>query len=739
MNVLYLLGCNEGPSKRYRVFNHIEALKLLDIKAEWIWDIDSRLYSLSFLSRFSICVVFRSGWNDRVEKLYGNLRELGIPIVYDIDDLVFDPEVVEHIDAYRRMRPEAQVGYMDGVKSIRRALTESDYLTTSTNFLADYLKRLFDRPTYVVPFGLNQRQLEVQSVIEEPFSGGRFIGYLSGTNSHHADFAEAAPALRRILTEYDDVFLRLVGYLDVEEHLPSLEHKIVRVEFMDWSYLVLDNSVCYVNLAPFEVDSLFCKCKSELKFVEAAQIGVPVVASAVPSFCDVIENGVNGFVARTTDEWYLTLKRLLDDRSLQHAVARNARLTAAQNYHPMRIGARLREVYFEIQSLHAERGVSLARDIAIRREVSMVLKKKGLRIAWVIPQPFEGSGGHRNIFRAIRHLSDFGHSCSVHVLPDNHRFSKGEEVEAFINSEFFNLHAESVHWGVDALSECDVMVCTYWTTAYVVERVKDKSALQIYFLQDFEPMFFPMGVDYVRAMATYKLGFYPLTSGPWPLQMLKENLQIDEGDFFRFPLDRGTYFKQPDSSRPDRRRVVFFARPDMPRRCYTLGVLALEILAKQRPDVEILFYGARSDKYTGISFEFTNLGMTETIQELGDLYRSADVGLCFSTTNPSLVPFEMMACGLPVVDLDVNGNEVNYGSRDNCVLVEPLPEAIAEGIVCVLENDDLRQKLSDNGVRFTESFPTEIEMAKRIEHVIVEQHRKRRGQCESIEARTYMP
>jgi glycosyltransferase involved in cell wall biosynthesis len=212
--------------------------------------------------------------------------------------------------------------------------------------------------------------------------------------------------------------------------------------------------------------------------------------------------------------------------------------------------------------------------------------------------------------------------------------------------------------------------------------------------------------------------------------MLKETVQVEEGSFFRFPLDRGIYFNQPRASVSGRLRVVFFARPDMPRRCYTLGVLALEVLAKRRPDVEILLYGANAEKYTGIPFEFTNVGMTATIQELGDLYRAADVGLCFSTTNPSLVPFEMMACGLPVVDLDVNGNEVNYGSRDNCVLVEPLPDAIAEGIVRVLEDEGLRQGLSANGVRFAASFPTEVEMAKGIEQVIVEQHRNRLAEGE---------
>lgn len=722
-SVLYLLGCNEGPSKRYRVFNHIESLGIHGITAEWIWDIDARIHNLEYLKSFSIVIVFRSGFNDRVDIFLKNLKTLNIPLVFDIDDLVFDPSVVDEIDVYRRMTDPAKQEYVAGIKSIRHALTQCDYVTTSTNFLASYLYQTFDRPTYVIPFGVNDTQVNINRLITGPFDGPKFIGYLSGTNTHQRDFEEAAAALYRILEKYDNVFLKVIGYLDVDKYFRGLEHKICRVDFLDWQYLVVEVSTFWVNIAPFEPSSLFCKAKSELKFVESALSRVPTIASEIPSFCAAIENGVNGYIAKTEDDWFNYLSILLENEQHRNNMAQEAYLTYARTYSPSRIGTKLIEVYNQIINIHRKIGPGFSPK-QFASEMPGLFTQKGLRITWIIPQPFEASGGHRNIFRAIKYLSEFGHSCTLYVLPDNHRFADGCEVNAFITKEFFDIKCDVVVLGVDDICESDVMVCTYWTTAYVAEKFRHKTTVPVYFLQDYEPMFFPMGVDYVRALETYKFGYYFITSGPWPLKMVQQNFGVSNADFFRFPIDRGIYFSNDHINLAKSARVTFFARPDMPRRCYSLGVAALSELKKLRPEIEVVFYGDKAEKYSNVPFVFTNVGMTDTIEELGELYRSSNVGLCFSTTNPSLVPYEMMACGCPIVDLNINGNEINYDSKDNCVLVSAMPSSICDGILSIIDNKELASALSENGKQFVQQFPSEIEMAKLIESYIVTEYKR---------------
>jgi glycosyltransferase involved in cell wall biosynthesis len=81
----------------------------------------------------------------------------------------------------------------------------------------------------------------------------------------------------------------------------------------------------------------------------------------------------------------------------------------------------------------------------------------------------------------------------------------------------------------------------------------------------------------------------------------------------------------------------------------------------------------------------------------------------------------MMACGCPVVDLDYADNYINYGSRDNVMLVAPTPEGIAEGIELLISNEELRAKIARNGFDFARSLPNEREVALRIESLILEE------------------
>lgn len=720
LRVLYILGCNEGPSKRYRVFNHINYLKIHNIESEWIWDIHPELQDDEYLKQFSIVVNFRGGYSERIENLFIKCATLEIPTVYDIDDLVYDKTLVDKIDAFRLMGKRDKLNYLEGINSIAKMVLNSDYLTVSTPFLQEHISNFSSKESYLIPFGFNEDQYKLSLVRKIPDSV-RFIGYLSGTKTHEKDFREAAQALKKILTEYNDVYLKVIGYLDIDKHLPGLEHKVIQIPFMHWESLVFETSSLYIAIAPFDPLSEFCQSKSDLKFVEPALSKVPVIASPISSFNASIINGISGFIANNDDEWFAAFKALLNDNGLRDKMGQAAYNFVMQHRSPEVIGGIIRDVYLKIIENHKHK----SRLIDKQSRLAGADSSQRLRISWIIPQPFEASGGHRNIFRAIKYLSEFGHKCSLHVLPDNHRFSTGRQIREFISREFFDIKADEVCCGVENIGESDVLICTYWTTAYIAKNNETKAKLIVYFLQDFEPMFFPMGLDYVRASATYKFGFYPITSGPWPLKMLKDHYGVSDGTFFRFPIDRNIYYPLSQIDKKDNLKIVYFARPDMPRRCYPLGVEALGIVKERRPDVEIIFYGDHADKFCNIPYEVTKLGMLREISDLGDLYRSAYMGICFSTTNPSLVPFEMMACGCPVVDLEVNGNDVNYGGNKNCILVEPSPQEIANEILNLLDDKNRHSALVSNGLKYSSEFPSEIEMARLIEAAIINQVKER--------------
>ena len=60
--------------------------------------------------------------------------------------------------------------------------------------------------------------------------------------------------------------------------------------------------------------------------------GVPVVASRVGVNTEIIEDGVNGFLASTEDEWVEKIARLLSDADLRRRFAAAGRRTIEERY-----------------------------------------------------------------------------------------------------------------------------------------------------------------------------------------------------------------------------------------------------------------------------------------------------------------------------------------------------------------------------------------------------------------------
>jgi glycosyltransferase involved in cell wall biosynthesis len=340
---------------------------------------------------------------------------------------------------------------------------------------------------------------------------------------------------------------------------------------------------------------------------------------------------------------------------------------------------------------------------------------RALSIAWIVPGLIIGGGGHRNIIRCAYHLEQLGHQVSLHFTDSK---DSGEMVRAKVRKHFYPLNG---HIGLleNSFPHSDFLFATHWTTVAHAERFRDRVGEIIYFVQDFEPYFYAMGSEYVLAESTYRKGFYAITSGIWCEHFLR-NQYGAEADHFQFPIDRSIYFNRKSSRRDD--RVLFFAKPEMPRRCFELGVQALQSFHTLRPDVEIAFYG--SSRPSELSFPVTHLGVLPGPNDLAKLYNEATVGIAFSTTNPSLVPYEMMACGLPVVDLGRAGNEMNYDGRfDIARLANPDPAAMAREIADLISNSAERVSRSKEGLTFASTFPIEEDVGRRIEGLLLKRAR----------------
>jgi glycosyltransferase involved in cell wall biosynthesis len=355
------------------------------------------------------------------------------------------------------------------------------------------------------------------------------------------------------------------------------------------------------------------------------------------------------------------------------------------------------------------------REFLDRKGMRMPDLGRALKIGWIVPGLVIGGGGHRNIFRCAYHLEQRGHDVSLYFIDIA---EQDETIRRIVRTHFYSFGGHIGVFDADSAAQSDVLMATHWSTVKFAEDVKNKVGEIIYFVQDFEPSFSPMGSEYILAEATYRKGLYAITSGIWCEKFLCNNFAM-EADHFQFPIDRSVYFDTKTTPRSN--RIIFFAKPGVARRCFELGVEALERFHRLRPDVEIAFFGADDAAHYKTDFPVTQLGLLPTIGDLATLYRSSRMGIVFSTTNPSLVPYEMMACGLPICDLGRPGNEQNYGDRfDLARLVNPDPSIMAVEIAALFENEAELRERSLKGLEFVRSFPTEEEVGRRVEALILQ-------------------
>ena len=325
--------------------------------------------------------------------------------------------------------------------------------------------------------------------------------------------------------------------------------------------------------------------------------------------------------------------------------------------------------------------------------VSKNVRKK--RIAFVIPHPGLGSGGHRTIIQNINALFKAGYECDIYVEEDY--LSTSEMVSNKINT-YYEYCPANVYVGVVLRKEYDLLFATGWTTIDFVKNLE--CAKKAYFIQDYEPWFLPMGEAHINVENSYKLGFSPISIGKWLSYKMKKDFNVSS-QYFDFCADTNVYKRNSKIKKEN--AICFIYQPEKPRRCDMIGLRALKLIGTLNPDVKIYLYG--SSATPKLDFEVENLNIIP-IEKCNELYNKCKLGICISASNPSRIPFEMMASGLPVVEIHKENNLYDFPTG-GIILAEPSSEAIATAVLDLLKDENKLNHMSKTGAEYMKNFPLE--------------------------------
>jgi O-antigen biosynthesis protein len=331
---------------------------------------------------------------------------------------------------------------------------------------------------------------------------------------------------------------------------------------------------------------------------------------------------------------------------------------------------------------------------------------------WFVPDWLNvWGGGHLTLFKFANHFSSFGTRNIIYIY-NNERHETSDALQSELDNALVNCKLEVI---VDPkkLPSCDGAIATTWQSAYDVKAFPFAKK-KFYFMQDYEGLFYAYGTASMQANATYTFGFAGITGGAW----LRKCYESHGGTAtnYHFSADRSIFFPNDINGkvRDKVTRVFFYGRPSTERRCFDLGMSALNKIAENYPEVEIVIAGL--DMTAKPPFPATMLG-NRSLKETGDLYRSCDIGIAFSGTNLSYLPVELMASGVPVISNNGPHVEWHCENRVNSLLCDPTPTSVLEAFSELYESRELRQTIVDGGLERMKSLDWEDQMTKIYEYV----------------------
>jgi glycosyltransferase involved in cell wall biosynthesis len=453
--------------------------------------------------------------------------------------------------------------------------------------------------------------------------------------------------------------------------------------------------------------------------LEAMACGCVVIVPLAGGADEFARDGFNALVVDTASEaaCFEALDTLVRDRDLRHCL-RQRGLETADRYSVehaamselllVRSALALRAIANANRYLEPELSMFSITPEEIRRNADFVASMRQLkrvptdRVLWLVPS-FNNinRGGIRTVFMVADHFARTLKSHNLFVIYGREKASM-EAIRDMAVTAFPGLNADFVRLADGqnpaTLPPSDAAFATLWTSAYLLAQYNQCEA-KFYFMQDFEPSFYPAGSVYGAIEQTYMLGFHCIANTIGVAKRYRNYSQWV--DYFTPGVDTNLYHPAPrDTEGPF--RIVFYGRPNNSRNAFNLGIEALrQVKDHYAHKVDIVCVGGEwpEDLY-GLRGIVRNMGILPTMEKVAALYRSCDIGVVFMfSDHPSYQPLELMASGCCTVTNFNPSTTWLLRDRENAFLTGAPSSSVARCIIDALESPEVRQRVIEGGLR----------------------------------------
>ncbi|WLE98252.1 MAG: glycosyltransferase family 4 protein [Candidatus Electrothrix communis] len=265
----------------------------------------AKQYNIVFIQReaFMTGTVF-------FEKLF---KKSGAKLVFDFDDTIWvsDSSPINN-----------SLSWLKKPKKTSKIIEFCDLIFAGNSYLARYAEQ-FNKNVVIVPTTIDTDEYQKKDALA---CDSITIGW-SGSFSTVKYFKLAEPVLLRLKDKYGErVKFSLIG----DENYTNLYLDLKGIKWRKETE-VTDLSKFDIGIMPLPNDE-WSKGKCGLKGLQYMALEIPTIMSPVGVNSEIINDGVNGFLADDENEWFQKLSRLIESRELRETLGKKGRKTVVDNY-----------------------------------------------------------------------------------------------------------------------------------------------------------------------------------------------------------------------------------------------------------------------------------------------------------------------------------------------------------------------------------------------------------------------
>jgi len=237
------------------------------------------------------------------------------PLIFDFDDSIWQLDVSDANKKFSWLKNPEKTSEIISVASV--VLAGNDYL-------ANYAKK-FNSNTSIVPTTLYTHGIDYEYT--KKLNNKKItIGWIGSTTTiKHIEWA--LPMLNELFSIFDNQ-LQLIIISDKKPYLPS-----IHFTFIQWTPASEKQLLTTMDIGIMPLpDDEWTRGKCGFKGLQCMSYGIPVVMSAVGVNKQIVNHGMNGFLATTNSEWVECISKLIASQNLRNEMGNEGRKTVCNHY-----------------------------------------------------------------------------------------------------------------------------------------------------------------------------------------------------------------------------------------------------------------------------------------------------------------------------------------------------------------------------------------------------------------------